>query len=124
MIATSVPGYPSVLTNADRWVIFVADSEMEKPDDNQQLENQRLLAALNAAYDGPLDPEELAGLEGIRRLQRKFFVGTSTDGETWTLDFLVAQANEDNLHGEVATGPVLGNEIGRGIGSHPGTATL
>ena len=82
---------------------------MEEPSDSQWQDNRKLLEAINAAYEEPLDPDELAALEGMRRLQWKLLGKTPADGDAWTLDSLLAQVSEDNLHSEVETGPILGD---------------
>jgi antitoxin MazE len=38
-------------------------------------------------------------------------VVTPLDEPAWTLESLLAQVTEDNIHGEVDTGPAIGNEV-------------
>ncbi len=83
---------------------------MEKPSDSQWRDNQELLEALNAAYDGPRDPEEVAALKYFLRRQAERLAAEATADEEWTLDSLIALVDEDNLHQEIETGPAVGNE--------------
>ncbi len=52
---------------------------------------------------GPDSPVEISLVDNK-------LVVTPLNEPVWTLESLLAQVTEDNLHGEVDTGPAIGNE--------------